>query len=94
MDGRSAAYPAAYREQIIAVVRTGGSPKELANLFDPSEQSFLNWLFQGCADRDERPEARTTDLRTELQRLCRDNRQFEIVRDILGSAAAWFARQS
>lgn len=94
MPRRPAAYPAAYREQIIALVRAGRSPKELARAFEPSEQTIRNWVFQDGADRGERPEALTTDERGELQRLRRENRQLKVERDILGKAAAWFARES
>lgn len=94
MPRRPSAYPAAYREQIIALARTGRSPKELAKEFEPSEQTIRNWVFQGGADRGERPETLTTDERAELQRLRRENRPLKVERDILGKAAAWFARES
>ena len=74
MPRRPAPYPAAYREQIIALARAGLSPKELAKEFEPSRQTIRNWLFQDGADRGECPEALTTDERTELQRLRRENR--------------------
>ena len=94
MPRRRAAYPAAYREQIIALVRAGRSPKKLAKEFVPSEQIIRNRVFQDSADRGERPEALTTDERGELQRLRRENRQLKVVRDIPGNAGAWFARES
>ncbi len=37
MPRRPAAYPAAYRAKIIALVRAGRNPKELAKEFEPSE---------------------------------------------------------
>jgi transposase len=94
MPRRPAAYPAASREQIIALVCAGRSPKELAKELEPSEQTIRNWAFQDGADRGERPEALTTEERAELQRLRRENRQLKVERDILGIAAAWFARES
>lgn len=94
MPRRPAAYPAAYREQIIALARAGRNPKELAKEFEPSEQTIRNWLFQDSADRGERPDALTSDERRELQQLRRENRQLKVERDILGEAAAWFARES
>jgi transposase len=33
-----------------------------------------------------------SDERAELQRLRRENHRFKVERDILGKAAAWFAR--
>ena len=38
MPRRPASYPAASREQIIALARAGRSPKELAKEFEPSER--------------------------------------------------------
>ncbi|MBX9857654.1 MAG: transposase [Gemmatimonadaceae bacterium] len=75
MPRRPAAYPVAYREQIIALARAGRSPKELAKEFEPSEQTIRNWLFQDGADRGERPETSTTEERMELRRLRRENRR-------------------
>ena len=40
MPRRPAAYPAAYREQIIALARAGRRPKALAQEFEPSEQTI------------------------------------------------------
>lgn len=93
MPRRPPAYPAAYREQIIALARAGRSSKELAQEFEPSEQTIRNWLFKVGADRRERPEALTIDERAELQRLRRENRQLKLECDILVKAAAWFARE-
>mgnify|MGYP002777169314 CR=1 FL=1 len=94
MPRRPAAYPAAYREQIVALARSGRSVKALAQEFEPSEQTIRNWIFQAEADRGERPGVLTTDERAELQRLRRENRQLKVERDILGKAAAWFAREA
>ena len=94
MPRRPAAYPSTYREQIIALARAGRTSKELAKEFAPSEQTIRNWIFQADADRGERPGVLTTDERAELSRLRRENRQLKVERDILGKAAAWFARES
>ncbi len=94
MPRRPSAYPAAYREQIIALARSGRTSKELAAEFEPSEQTIRNWIFQAEAERGERPEALTSEERSELSRLRRENRQLKVEREILGKAAAWFARES
>jgi len=83
MPRRPAAYPAAYREQIIASARTKRNLKKLAKEFEPTEQTVCNWVCQDGADRGERPETLTTDERAELQRLRRANRQWKVERDIL-----------
>ena len=82
MPRRPAAYPAAYREQIIALARAGRTSKELAKEFEPSEQTIRNWLFQAEADRGERPGALTSEERAELQRLRRENRQLKVERGL------------
>lgn len=94
MPRRPAAYPAAYREQIIAVVRAGRSPKELTKGFEPSKQTLRNWVLQDGADRGERREELITEERPEIHRLRRENRQLKVELDILGEAAARFARAS
>ena len=94
MPRRPAAYPAAYREQLIALARAGRTPKELAVEFEPSEQTIRNWIFQAATDRGERPGALTTAEREELTRLRREVRRLKVERDILGKAAAWFARET
>lgn len=65
MPRRPAVYPAACREQIIALARAGRSPKELPKEFEPSEQTIRNWMFQDGADRGECPGAMTTEERAE-----------------------------
>lgn len=94
MSRRPAAYPPAYREQIIALARAGRTAKQLAAEFEPSEQTIRNWIFQAQADRGERPGVVTSEEKAELHRLRRENRQLKVERDILGKAAAWFARET
>lgn len=94
MARRPKAYPPSYREQIIALARAGRTAKQLAAEFEPSEQTIRNWLFQAGVDQGEHPGPVTTVERDELTRLRRENRQLKIERDILGKAAAWFARET
>jgi len=68
MPRRPAAYPAAYREQIIALARAGRSPQELAKEFEPTERTIRNWLFQAEAACGQRPGARAGEEPAELQR--------------------------
>lgn len=87
MPRHPAAYPPAYREHIIALARAAHASKELAQEFEPSEQTIRNWIFQAAADRGERPSALTADEREELTRLLRENRRLKVERDILGKTA-------
>ena len=56
MPRRPAAYPAAYREQIIALARAGRSSKELAKKFEP--WSATSWEKQRLRSRGSRGRSR------------------------------------
>ena len=87
-------YPPAFREQLVALVRAGRRPEELAKEFEPSAQTIRNWVGRDATDRGERPGELTTAERQELTRLRRENRQLKLEREILSKAAAWFARET
>jgi transposase len=87
-------YPPEYRERIIELVRSGRSPESLAKEFEPSAQCIRNWLRQADPDAGRRQDGLTTDERTELQRLRRENATLREEREILKKAAAWFARET
>jgi transposase len=87
-------YPPEYRERIIELVRSGRSPESLAKEFEPSAQCIRNWLRQADRDAGRRQDGLTTDERTELQRLRRENATLREEREILKKAAAWFARET
>lgn len=87
-------YPLEFRRQMIELVRTGRTPRELAREFEPSYETIRAWVRQ--ADRDEGRSASglTTQEREELRRLRRETRQLRLEREILAKAAAWFAREA
>ena len=87
-------YPPEYRERIIELVRSGRSPESLAREFEPSAQCIRNWVRQADRDAGRRHDGLTTDERTELQRLRRENATLREEREILKKAAAWFARET
>ena len=87
-------YPLEFREQLVALVRAGRTPEELAKEFEPSAQTIRNWVDQAAADRGERSGALTTAERQELTQLRRENRRLKVEREILAKAAAWFARET
>jgi len=43
-------YPDEYRQQILELVRTGRSPDELAQEFEPTAQTIRNWVKQSELD--------------------------------------------
>jgi transposase len=87
-------YPPEYRERLIELVRSGRSPESLAGEFEPSAQCIRNWVRQADRDAGRRQDGLTTDDRTELQRLRRENATLREEREILKKAAAWFARET
>lgn len=83
------AYPPEFREQIVALHRSGRPVAELAREFEPTEQTIRTWVEK--AD----PTAASTDAdRDELRRLRKEVRRLQQERDILAKAAAWFARET
>ncbi len=87
-------YPREFREQIVSLVRSGRSARELAREFEPSVQTIRNWVEQADRDEGRRSDGPTTDEREELRRLRRENRQLRMEREILAKAAAWFSRET
>lgn len=87
-------YPPEFREQLVALVRAGRSPEELAQEFEPSAQSIRSWVAQADRDDGKRADGLTTQERKELQRLRRQVKQLETEREILKKAAAWFAQET
>jgi transposase len=88
------AYPLEYRQRIIDLVRAGRSPEAIAREFEPTAQCIRNWMRQADRDDGRRGDGLTTDERTELQRLKRENATLREEREILKKAAAWFARET
>jgi transposase len=87
-------YPAAFREQMIELVKAGKSPAELSREFGCSAQTISNWVGQEAIDRGKPLPGKgglTSAEREELVRLRRENRRLQMERDILAKATAWFA---
>jgi len=87
-------YPPEFRQQILALVRAGRSPEELAREFEPSAQTIRTWIKQEALDAGERHDGPTSAERQELVHLRRENKQLRLEREILAKAAAWFARET
>ena len=72
--------------------------EELAREFEPSEQTIRTWVAQsapaGAAPASHAAAALSAAEREELQRLRKEVRQLRVEGDILGKAAAWFARET
>ena len=87
-------YPAAFRQQMVELVRSGRTPGELAREFEPSAQAIRNWVVQAARDGGERSDGLRSEERAELRRLRRENRRLREEREILAKATAWFARET
>jgi len=87
-------YPAEFRRQMVELVRTGRTPDELSQEFEPSAEAIREWVKQADRDDGRRADGLTSAEREELYSLRRENRRLRQERDILSKAAAWFARET
>ncbi len=87
-------YARDFREKMVALVRSGRSPAELSKEFEPTAQTIINWVRQADRDAGRRGDGLTSEERSELRRIKRENRRLREERDILAKAAAWFARET
>ena len=87
-------YAPEFRRQMVELVRAGRTPEELAREFEPTANTIRKWVEQLDQDEGLRTDGLTSEERTELRQLRRKVKQLELEREILGKAAAWFARES
>ena len=87
-------YPKEFKRKLVALVREGRTPGELAGQFEPSAQAIRNWIAQADRDEGRRADGLTSSEREELQRLRRENERLREEREILKKAAAWFAQET
>ena len=87
-------YPPEFRAEAVRLVREGGrTPDELAQTLGCSGQVIRNWLRQDDLDTGRRHDGLTTAEREELRRLRAENRVLRMERDLLKTAAAFFAKE-
>src|SRR6476646_5354325 len=87
-------YSAEFKQQMVAMVRAGRTPEDLAQDFEPAAQTIRNWVLQADRDAGVRDDGVTSEERGELGRLRRENRTLREEKEILKKAAAWFAQES
>ena len=91
-------YPAAFRQQMVELVRAGRGISDLAREFGCNASSINAWMkaaggLDGCgASNLDAP--LSMNERQELNQLRRKFRQVQQERDILPKATAWFAAYS
>ena len=94
MPGSHPPYPPELLRRLVELVRAGRNPAELAEEFEPSEQSIRAWVKQAERDSGKREDGLTTAEKEELSRLRREIRTLREEKAILAKAAAWFARET
>ena len=90
-------YPAAFRQQMVELVRAGRGVTELAREFGCNASSIHHWVNAaepGKAKADGLDAPLTAGERQELLELRRKLKQVQMERDILAKATAWFAGQT
>ena len=87
-------YTPEYRRRMVELVRSGRSPDSVAEEYEPSGQSILNWDRQAERDAGRRLDGLSSEEKDELRRLRRENRKLREEREILAKAAAWFAQET
>lgn len=85
-------YPAEFREQMVALARSGRSVESLAREYEPCAATIHEWVKQAGAEDGDRDDRLTSAELEELRQLRREVKQLRQERDILSKAAAWFAQ--
>ena len=68
-------YPAAFRQQMVELVRFGRKRGELAWEFEPSAEAICKWVAQADRDAGRRTDGLRTEEQEEIRRLRRENRR-------------------
>ena len=70
--------PPEFRQQMVELVRAGGSPEPLAKEFGPSGQTIRNWVIRAELDEGMRRDWPTRPEQEEMRRLRRENQQLRV----------------
>jgi transposase len=87
-------YPPEFRQEAVELYRTSDrSLEQIASELGISPTTLHRWHDRTKVDEKER-DTLSSDERTELRRLRRENRRLKEEREILKKAAAFFVRES
>ncbi len=76
------------------VLDEGKTVAEVARDLDLTPSALAGWVKHARADRDGGKSGLTTDERTELAKLRKENRELRMERELLKKWAAFFAKES
>lgn len=93
MASKAVRYTREFKQQMVALVRSGRTPSSLSKEFGPTAWSISLWVKQDERDGGKGDGGLTSTEREELTRLRRENRKLKEEREILSKAAAWFATE-
>ena len=71
-------YAPEFRQQMVDLVRSGRTPEQLAQEYEPSAGAIRNWVAQRERDAGQREDGLGSDERQDLRRLRRENKQLRI----------------
>lgn len=87
-------YPPEFRAEAVRLAKSSGEPiSRIAKDLGINPQTLRNWIAQDDVDAG-RKSGLTTDERTRLRELERENRKLREEREILRKAAAFFATEN
>ena len=86
-------YPAEYKQRVVALVQSGRPVKDLAREFKLPKATIYSWVKKALVDSGAR-EGVTTDEKSELARLRRENAELREEKEILKKFAAWSAQEA
>ena len=86
-------YPSEFRAEAVRLAKSSGEPiPRIAKDLGISDQTLRNWVAQDDVDAG-RKTGLTSDERTQLRELQKENRKLREEREILKKAAAFFASE-
>jgi transposase len=92
MSGMAKQYPKEFRDDVVAVARSGQAPKsQVARDFGISDQTLSNWLKKAEIEEGTRPGMTEAD-RDQMRELKKRNRLLEQENEVLRRASAYLSQ--
>ena len=94
MSKKTIRYTPEFKQQMVALVRSGRAPASLGKEYGPTPWSIALWVKQDARNGGKGDGGLSSVEREELTRLRHENRKLKEEREILSKAAAWFATEN